>query len=246
MTLTAESTAGRPSLDRLVVVIPAHNEEDTLGACLDSVRVAAAAARTPTDIVLVLDDCSDSSLLIAERHPEVTTVAITAASVGAARAAGAAAALAGLQTVATEAAWIATTDADCVVPPEWLVLHEDLADGGADVVLGAVVPVLDDLDEARASAWRERHWPGATLGHVHGANLGVRASAYRRAGGFLPTETDEDVEFVGVLRSLGVSIVATEDNPVVTSARLRGRVPRGYADYLTALGREDGATGQER
>lgn len=221
---------------RFVVVIPAHNEQDTLDDCLASVTSAAHALREASvDIVLVLDDCDDGSAEIARRHSEIEVLTITAARVGAARAAGATYALVGCSPDDLTRTWLATTDADSVVPVGWLVHHQRIAHAGADALIGAVVPRLDELDPVRAGRWRASHQPGATLGHVHGANLGVRASAYRAAGGFPSIGEDEDVDLVRALRAADASITETEDAPVVTSARLKGRAPHGYADYLAAL-----------
>src|SRR6185312_2937931 len=109
------------------------------------------------------------------------------------------------------------------------------ARSGADALVGSVVPLLYDLDEARRTAWLASHSPGSTLGHVHGANLGVRADAYRAAGGFAALAEDEDVSLVEHLRAAGARIAHTEHEPVTTSSRLNGRVAGGYARYLTEL-----------
>ncbi|HWD62163.1 MAG TPA: glycosyltransferase [Humibacter sp.] len=224
------------SCGRFVVVIPAHNEQDTLDECLRSVTCAAhAVTGASVDVVLVLDDCNDGSAEIARRHQTVDVVTIRASSVGAARAAGAAHALIGRTATDLAHTWLATTDADSVVQPSWLLLHQRIALAGADALIGAVVPRLEELDPLRAARWSASHPPGATLGHVHGANLGVRASAYRAAGGFLPAAADEDVDLVRALRAAGAHIAQAEDAPVITSARLKGRTPHGYADYLAAL-----------
>ncbi|ERK72928.1 hypothetical protein N136_00718, partial [Leifsonia aquatica ATCC 14665] len=88
---------------------------------------------------------------------------------------------------------------------------------------------------ARRHAWTRSHPPGATLGHVHGANLGVRASAYAEAGGVLPLVVGEDVDLVARVRASGRPVVESEQHPVLTSARLDGRAPDGYAAHLRAL-----------
>ena len=133
-----------------------------------------------------------------------------------------------------EAVWLAMTDADGTVPPGWLREHLRAA-RIADVYVGAVVPELDALDAGRRRAWWDKHPPGATLGHVHGANLGMRASAYHAVGGFEPRATAEDVDLVARLRARGFAVDESERHPVVTSSRLHGRAPGGYADYLAAL-----------
>ncbi|MGH1548046.1 glycosyltransferase [Leifsonia poae] len=221
---------------RIAVVIPARDEEGTLEACLASVEEAADRVGVPVDIVLVLDACTDGSAQIAARHPRVRTASVAFRNVGRSRAHGVELALAAPDD---HGLWLAFTDADSRVPRGWLAQHLR-AGARADAYIGAVVPVLDDLDPIRRRVWVDGHPPGATLGHVHGANLGMRASAYRRAGGFAPLDTAEDVDLAERLRASGAVILSSEREPVLTSARLAGRAPRGYAGYLEALAVEAG------
>lgn len=78
------------------VVIPVHNEEAALGACLEAV---AASARHPglcdedVLVVVALDACTDGSRAIAQRA-RVEILELDARRVGAARASGAALAVA--------------------------------------------------------------------------------------------------------------------------------------------------------
>ncbi|ANF33041.1 hypothetical protein A0130_16470 [Leifsonia xyli] len=221
---------------RIAVVIPARDEEGTLEACLASVEAAADRVRVPVDVVLILDACTDASARIAARHPRVRTSTVAFCNVGRSRAHGVESALAANDT---DGLWLAFTDADSRVPDGWLAEHLRAATR-ADGYIGAVVPVLDDLDPVRRRVWLDGHPPGATLGHVHGANLGMRASAYRAAGGFSPLDTAEDVDLAERLRASGAVVLSSEREPVVTSARLSGRAPRGYAGYLEALAVEAG------
>lgn len=227
----ARTGPSRPAVERLLVVVPARDEEELLGACLASVVVAADAAGAPVDVVVVLDDCRDGSAAVA-RAAGVRTLEVRAGAVGAARAAGVEAGLA-LHADDPRAVWIACTDADTVVPPHWLRAHRSLADAGADVVVGTVRPDPRDLTPRQLAAWRATRVPGRPNGHVHGANLGVRADAYRRAGGFAPLAEHEDVDLVARLRAdPGVAVRASEEVDVVTSGRTAGRTPGGYAGYL--------------
>lgn len=222
------------TISRVVVVIPARNEEDTLAQCLASVTQAAHRIRIPTTVVLVLDSCTDRSGEIAASFADVIVVEGEFANVGLARASGFSYALASFAED-PDSIWFAATDADSVVPSGWLVEHLRAAREGAHVYAGAVVPVLHDLDAERQKVWMRTHPPGATLGHVHGANLGMRGSAYIAAGGFSCLATGEDVELVVRLRGLGMPFVESEAHPVVTSSRLTGRARDGYAKYLTEL-----------
>ena len=128
--------------------------------------------------------------------------------------------------------WLACTDADSAVPAGWILEQVRLADAGADVVVGTVRPDPADLTATQLAAWRATRVPGRPNGHVHGANLGVRADAYLRAGGFPDRPVHEDVDLVAALVASGARVVATDACDVLTSGRLLGRAPGGYAGYL--------------
>ena len=113
------------------VCIPAHDEENLIAACLESVF---AAARHPdllgetVVVVLVLDSCQDATASIAARWP-VLSLATTARNVGTARGIGADCLL------RQGARWLAFTDADSWVSPRWLVDQLSLK---TEVVCGTV------------------------------------------------------------------------------------------------------------
>ncbi len=71
--------------------------------------------------------------------------------------------------------------------------------------------------------------------HIHGANLGLSATAYRRAGGFAAIPCHEDVALVRALQRAGMGIAWSAKPRVATSARMRGRAKGGFADYLAGL-----------
>ena len=64
----------------------------------------------------------------------------------------------------------------------------------------------------------------------------VRADFYRRAGGFAPVRSHEDVLLVQQTRAMKGNVVSTGASPVLTSARIIGRTPTGLAGYLQRLG----------
>jgi glycosyltransferase involved in cell wall biosynthesis len=207
--------------DAVTVVIPARDEEELIGRCLGS--VVRATAGLNTRIIVVADRCTDGTVALARAVRGVEVREIDAAAVGVARAIGF-----GLAT----SAWIATTDADTIVPADWLREQLSLAEDGADVAVGTVRPGVDDLTPAEWVAWEASHADGRALGHVHGANLGMRASAYRSVGGFAAVAEHEDVDLVHRMRTAGFRISASDSFEVVTSGRRHGRTPGGYARYL--------------
>lgn len=216
------------------VVIPVHNEESSLDACLTSVRRAAARVRDRcrTEVVVVLDGCTDASERIASCH-DVMIVQVDERRVGAARRAGVAA----LTARARDRLWVANTDGDSTVPTDWLENQLSLADGGADVVLGNVRPDFVGLSPAHIAYWHATHPPGIALGNVHGANLGFRASVYDTVGGFDDLAQHEDVDLVRRARESGATVVATAIGTVETSSRMHGRTPGGYAEHLRGVAR---------
>ena len=216
----------------IAVVVPAHNEAEHIGECLASLERAAQCARLCGEPVLrlvVLDDCSDATGPIA-RRAGAAVLAVQAQNVGAARAAGAELAL------ARGARWLAFTDADSVVAPDWLA--EQLA-LDADAVCGTVAVREWGSYGARMQAHYERTYTDADgHQHIHGANLGVSADAYRRVGGFKPLASSEDVALVEALRAAGARIAWSARPRVETSARRNFRAPLGFGATLLRIDEE--------
>ena len=71
--------------------------------------------------------------------------------------------------------------------------------------------------------------------HVHGANLGIRASAYLAAGGFRPLRTAEDHALLAAATEAGCPVVQASDITVQTSGRRQARAPLGFSHLLRTL-----------
>lgn len=231
-------TVSPTAVRAIAVVIPARDEEELIGACLRSIQVAVHHLQTlrgamapQVTIIVAADGCLDRTASVARAFDGVRVLELASSNVGATRASGVDAALAE-RTVPTKRLWIANTDADSTVPRHWLSQQIEFADAGHDVMIGTVRPTFTDLTAAQIRAWRATHRPGAANGHVHGANLGVRASAYVRAGGYLPQSEHEDNDLVDRLKVSSAAVHATDRCEVITSGRQVGRTPGGYAGYL--------------
>lgn len=216
---------------RIGVVVPAHDEAAVIGACL--ARLRRAAARLPAgaraELIVVADSCADGTATLAARAG-ATVVEIGARNVGRARAAGMALAL------RHGATWLATTDADSLVPAGWLAWHLAHARSGAGVLVGEV-RVVDWAHHPPSVRERfERHY-AAHRPHVHGANLGCAARAYTAVGGFDALAVGEDDDLVRRARRAGHRVVHDTRCPVVTSDRRVARAPDGFAAFLRDLGR---------
>ncbi|GAA4266801.1 glycosyltransferase [Frondihabitans peucedani] len=220
-----------------LVVVPARDEETLIGRCLDALDRAVASVRAthPQVVVrtlIVADACTDDTEGIVRSSGTAELVVSDAGRVGAAREHGVRLGLASFGRIDPAEIWIANTDADSAVPDNWLTHQLDLADEGTDVLVGTVRPDPADLTAEQDAAWLATHERGRPNGHVHGANLGLRASAHLGAGGFDAVEEHEDNLLVRRLQDAGAAITASDSAEVVTSGRASGRTPGGYAAYL--------------
>lgn len=222
------------------VLIPARNEELLLPRCLSSVLAARARLLTCStcDIVVAVDSSADRTGEIAEQmlHGLDSAVYCEVGIVGYARALAADAALQ-LRGGCGARHWLANTDADGVVPPDWLVQQLRFAKLGYHAVAGTInVDSFVEHEPRVRSRFQETYLLGedGSHTHVHGANLGVRADAYRKAGGWRSLATAEDHDLWSRLRATGARTLSTNRTRILTSGRRVGRAPDGFADALAA------------
>jgi glycosyltransferase involved in cell wall biosynthesis len=213
----------------IAVIVPAHNEEDQIYDCLASLN---AAKRNPllqseqTIVIVVLDSCTENTRNIAQ-HMGAITIALDARNVGAARALGAQLAL------AAGARWLSFTDADTQVAPDWIAAQLMLK---RDAVCGTVaVRDWGSYGDTMRSHYDATYTDADGHQHIHGANFGVSAQAYQKAGGFKPLASSEDVALVQSLQNVGASIAWSATPRVYTSARRTFRAPDGFGATLARV-----------
>ena len=210
----------------IAVVIPAHNEETLISACVSSVHRATVSAELHGERVMVFvvaDSCGDRTAAVA-RSLGAETVLVDFRNVGRSRAAGADLAL------RAGARWLAFTDADSRVEKGWLAAQ---LRQGCDLVCGTVtVDDWQDYDEHMRRHYAQTYEDRDGHRHIHGANLGVSAKAYQRAGGFAPLQSSEDVALVHALLASGASVAWSAQPRVITSARRDYRAPDGFGATL--------------
>ncbi len=242
-------------IERVAVVMPAHNEEEHLERALRALQRAADALHAlrpgvDVGVTVVLDSCTDGSAAVvagyAAADPRFSALEVSFRSAGASRAAGVRASGIGVPRLRSPAqrwtqppwagrTWLANTDADSRVPENWLVRQLEFAEAGADAVLGSVEPDPEGMDPDLLRRWRERHPFDEDHPYIYGANFGVRASAYLAAGGFARVTSDEDRTLVHNLRSRAFTVTATDSARVMTSGRVHARAPHGFGTYLRSL-----------
>ncbi|ANY09329.1 glycosyltransferase [Pseudonocardia sp. HH130630-07] len=230
------------------VVVPAHDEIGTIGACVASVLTAldAAPGLRARALCVLADRCSDGTAerarAVAAAHPAAGRVRVVVTETGGAGS-GREPAVGRLRSRAVgtvrrglpgpaAATWLLSTDADGTVGANWVRAHLALADAGADAVVGGVV--LDLPGSPRPPG--EPPWPGYP---VYAANLGVRADAFDAVGGFPARGCGEDHGIVRRLHAGGFRVVVGAAGTVRTSARTSGRARGGLADLLGRDGAGD-------
>ena len=245
--------ASAPAIPRLeaVVALPVRDEGLRVAFCLHALAVQVAAPRFA--VLLVVNNCSDNTRAVIEamrvalpfalRVVDVTLLG-SQAHAGWARRVAMDAAATWLEAEGCKDGIVLSSDADSVVGASWVA---DMCHAlGPDVgcVSGRVVPAETEL-KALPGALRRRlrreavfeallariaghydpqpHDIGAGHFRVSGASLGLRAGAYRAAGGLPPRERDAAAALAASLAARGLGIRHAETT-VQTSARLHGRV----------------------
>lgn len=228
----------------VIVAIPSRNEQERIAACVRSVRAAAQRVGDGVRVVIVVasDDSTDDTDIIleslADRHLVFWVRGVWRSAGGARRTAVAyGSSLIQSDRLSWANVWIASTDADTTVPESWLADQLRFADVGYDAVAGLVDLTVDyDLsDELLAGFAAQYTVIGDSHDHVHGANLGVRGSAYWAADGFPHVDLAEDHALWNELHRRKFRLVSPVDLRVSTSARLVGRAAGGFADTCAEI-----------
>lgn len=221
------------------MIVPARNEAGVIERCLRSVDRAAARVDQHVTLVLAADTCSDDTAAIARRLRGSVPWEVVEGlwrGAGAARAAGVRHALRGLASP-SRSVWLAHTDADCVVPADWLERQLDHAGQLCRAVAGIVRLDPESTSPALLRAFRQAYaLDGVRHGHVHGANFGIRADAYQAVGGWSRSAVlGEEHHLWQRLGRVSAPRVQPTDVVVTTSSRSAGRARGGFAANLRRL-----------
>jgi GT2 family glycosyltransferase len=240
---------------RIVVAIPVRDEAARIAPCLIALNKQ---MRPPDAVVLMLNNCIDETETITRAmiqklrfHLDVISrdLPLHQADAGHARALvmDAAAKRAGASGV------LLTTDADTIVPPDWVTRNLHALHRGADIVCGraiidpmeaAMIPAHLHADDAMECqliallddlAWildPEPHDPLPRHTEASGASLAVSVAAFHRVGGIPTIASGEDRAFVRALWMLDAKVRHDPAIQVTVSGRIEGRAPGGMADAI--------------
>jgi len=229
-----------------VVVVPARDEQEMIGGCLEALGSQTVTPRA-FETIVVADGCRDATAEVARSAAQRCGLQLTVlegpgAGPGPARRLGMDAAAQRLHSLGLGRGLIASTDADSRPAADWLERQLDHLARGANVIAGLVELDGDDAAQLPEAVLRRRRReserrmaevvasePTAAHHHFAGASLGVTADAYRRAGGLGRGRSLEDREFADTLIEHGIPILRPDDVRVRTSARTGGRADRGLS-----------------
>ena len=188
-------------------VVPAHNEEQLLGATLEAIHRAAAAVGIDYELIVVDDASTDRTAEIA-RTAGARIISVDHRQIAGTRNSGARAATGGL---------LVFVDADTIINTRVLSTTIAAINGGA-VGGGAVLTFDDPMPwSARALAAIVRAGMLAAT-FAAGAYLFCTAAAFERTGGFDETLfASEELTLSRALRKVGPVVILRE--PVLTSGR---------------------------
>jgi hypothetical protein len=146
-----------------------------------------------------------------------------------------------------------TTDADTIVPPDWVTRNLESLHRGVSIVCGravidpieaAMIPAHLHEDDALESklitllddlAWLldpEPHDPPPRHTEASGASLAVSVEAFRSVGGIPAVASGEDRAFVRALWMMDARVRHDPTIQVTVSGRIEGRAPGGMADTI--------------
>ena len=232
---------------KIGIVIPAHNEAKTITKCLASVQTAI--EQLPSTItatmLVVLDSCNDDTLALVKsaqvksaqgkntkiESADINYLCCDYQCVGQVRDLGI------RHAIASGATWLACTDADSVVTPDWLIQQiAHIKDQPTDMICGVVsVDSWAHLTPQTRKDYIAHYQDKMGHRHIHGANLSFSAESYLAVGGFAPLPCHEDVDLVKRFESKGYAITWSNRVRVITSSRLQARATEGFAAFLANL-----------
>ncbi len=216
----------------LSVVIPAFNEEENIGRCLEA--LTRQTTRRPFEVIVVDNCCTDGTVSIARSFDirlNLKIVQETKKGRGAARALGCSHATGDI---------ILSTDSDAEVPPQWIDSLVDALDKHPDLAATTGVPRIIDC-----TPWRNMMfnffiprflWLNYIFyGHagLSGFSCAVRADVYRKAGGYDPEcDAYEDLELAMRVSKFGKIQLVYSDPVTFSGRRFRQGLLRGWIEYI--------------
>ena len=181
---------------RISVVIPTYNEESRIKRTLFKLNHQTI-PREDYEVIIVDGGSEDRTREIAEEMG-ARVIMQKSEGIGGARNDG---------FIAAKADFIATTDADCIVPNQWLeIFLENFQDGQVVAITGPDGPIERNWKSKLTYFILRCFIQGLTLFNLYGTagtNSAFRKSAFIKCGGYKSLPHSDDVEIAFRIKKLG-------------------------------------------
>jgi glycosyltransferase involved in cell wall biosynthesis len=183
---------------KVSVIIPAYNEEANISACLASLA-RQTIPRREYEIIVVDGGSRDATRELASREADLVFIQVSR-KVGGARNDG---------ILRASADIVATTDADCIIPENWLevICRDFLEDPGLVQLYGPVDPIekswKNRFSLAMANIFSMLGYATGTLYYTLGCNTAFRKSAFIEAGMYYCMDAGDDLEIARRMKKHG-------------------------------------------
>ncbi len=179
------------------VIVPSFNEEENIAQCLVSLSHQTV-SRNEYEIIVVDGASTDKTCEIARKYADKVFIQ-TSKKVGGARNDG---------VMAAKGDIIASTDADCILPPDWIKrVRKDFADPAVVQVYGPVYPIENSpgnhFSLLLANTFSRIGYYSRTFYYTLGCNTAFRKDAFVKAGMYRCIDAGDDLEIAMRLKDLG-------------------------------------------
>jgi glycosyltransferase involved in cell wall biosynthesis len=179
------------------VVIPTYNEEENIAQCLVSLRHQTV-PRSEYEIVVVDGGSKDTTREIAKKYADMVFVQ-TSRKVGGARNDG---------ILAAHGDIVATTDADCIIPPTWIeTIKKGFADNNVVQIYGPVYPIEESIKNSislfGANMFSRLGYYTRIFYYTLGCNTAFKKDVFIRAGMYLCIDAGDDLEIALRMKTYG-------------------------------------------
>jgi glycosyltransferase involved in cell wall biosynthesis len=179
------------------VIVPSFNEEENIAQCLVSLSHQTV-DRTGYEIIVIDGGSTDRTCEIARKYADMVFIQ-TSKKVGGARNDG---------VMASKGDIIASTDADCILPPDWLArIRNEFADPAVVQVYGPVYPIEDSIGNHfslfLANTFSRIGYYSRTFYYTLGCNTAFRKDAFIKAGMYRCIDAGDDIEIAMRMKDEG-------------------------------------------
>ncbi|RPJ54359.1 MAG: glycosyltransferase [Methanobacteriota archaeon] len=179
------------------VVVPTYNEEASIATCLESLADQTV-PRAQYELIVVDGNSTDRTREIAAANADLVMIQ-TSKKVGGARNDG---------VLKSRGAIVATTDADCIIPPDWIErIEHDFATRQPVQLYGLVDPkepgVKHRISLALANSFSRIGHHTHTVYYTLGCNTAFSKEAFVKAGMYRTIDAGDDLEIARRMRTLG-------------------------------------------